>query len=158
MSTLKQAMQADADFRHACKVRSDVLRLNLSRPVCFDAIPCQEFASIYNGYGPDSWPQSLRSAITWIYDNWEPLAAVHDVDFDRSDGTRKGWLEATARWEINGTLALSDRYPMRKPWLWPARAIAWTKLRLSYRALQLGSWGAWEDAYKRSATFVGDRV
>lgn len=149
MPTLKEAMIADADLRHAVAVRREVFRLNLSRPPVFDELTDREFASIYNGYGPDSWPQSLRSAITHIYDNWEPLAAIHDVDFDRSDGTRRGWLEATARWGINATLALSARYPIRKWWLLPARAVAWAKLRLSYRALQLGSWGAWEDACNR---------
>ena len=148
--TLKELLIHEAQAKHAEHVRREVLRLDLSRSPVFDLLTPAEFAAIYNGYGPDDWPAELRAAITWLYDNWEPLAAVHDVDFSRSDGTRKGWLEATARWGINASLALSDRYPMRKAWLWPARAVAWTKLRASYRALQLGSWGAWVSAAGRN--------
>lgn len=148
MVTTEDVLKFEAQTKHAEIVRKEVLRLNLSRSESFDKLSKAQFAAIYNGYGPDSWPDKLRSAITAIYDNWEPLAAVHDVDFHFSDGTRKVWLEATARWGINASLALSDRYPMRKPWLWPARAIAWAKLRASYRALQVGSWGAWENAAK----------
>lgn len=143
MQTLNQMLVHEAQAKHAEHVRQEVLRLDLSRAPAFDLLTPAQFAAIYNGYGPDSWPASLRAAITAIYDNWEPLAAVHDVDFYHADGSRKGWMEATARWGINASIALSDRYPMRKPWLWPARAVAWAKLRASYRALQLGSWDAW---------------
>lgn len=148
MTTTQIAAYA-APLTEAEAVRREVIRLNLSRPAVFDTLTASEFASIYNGYGPDSWPDGLRKAITWIYDNWTTLAGVHDVDFHFSDGTLTGWLEATARWEINASLALEARYPLRKPWLYPARLIAWAKLRASYRALQLGSWGAWVDAAAR---------
>lgn len=147
--SLSSILAAAVAAARAEKVRQEVLRLNLSRPAAFDKLTPAEFAAIYNGYGPDDWKPEIRAAVTWIYDNWEVLAGVHDVDFHFSDGTRKGWLEATARWEINISLALSDRYPTRRVWLWPARAAAWCKLRLSYRALQVGSWGAWVDAAKR---------
>lgn len=147
--TAAQIAAYAAPLTEAEVVRREVIRFNLSRPLIFDLLTPAEFAAIYNGYGPDSWPASLRAAITWIYDNWTVLAGVHDVDFHFSDGTEKGWLEATARWGINASLALEARYPLRKPWLYPARVIAWLKLRASYRALQLGSWGAWVDAHAR---------
>lgn len=149
--TATQIAAYAAPLTEAEAVRREVIRLNLSRPPVFDTLTPAEFAAVYNGYGPDSWPTEIRAAVTWIYDNWEPIAGVHDVDFHLSDGTRKGWLEATARWEINISLALEARYPLSKPWLYPARVIAWLKLRAAYRALQVGSWCAWVDAHARRA-------
>ena len=149
--TLTQVMRYACENAHAEKVRREIVRLDLSRPAGFDRLTHSQFAAIYNGYGPDSWPAEIRAAITWIYDNWEPIAGVHDVDFYLSDGTRKGWLEATARWEINISIALDARYPLSKPWLYPARLVAWLKLRAAYRALQVGSWYAWVDAHRRRA-------
>ena len=149
--TLAELCIRESQVKDAIAVRKEILRLDLSRLPQFDALTDYEFAAIYNGYGPDSWPEAIRDAVTWIYRNWKTLAGVHDVDFHFSDGTRKGFLEATERWSINYSLALSDRYPMSKPWLYPARSWAWTKLCLSLRALQLGSWGAWQSAGRRRA-------
>ncbi len=154
MLTLKEIVQQESDIRHVRALRSEIKRMNLSRQPAFDNMSDYELAKIYNGYGPDSWPVAIRDAVTWCYDNWEVLALIHDLDFHLSDGTRRGWMEATARWQINGSLALSDRYPMRKFWLWPARMIAWAKLRASLRALQLCSWPAWVSACGRRGADV----
>ena len=149
--TLQQFLVRESQVMEVAAIRKEVVRLNLSRTPQFDALTDHELAVIYNGYGPDSWPVAIRDAVTWIYRHWTALALIHDVDFHFSDGTRRSYLEATARWAINYSLALSDRYPMTKPWLYPARAWAWTKLRLSLRALQLGSWPAWQEASRRRA-------
>lgn len=147
--TLQQVMALESQAMDVAAIRKEVERINLSRTLQFDALTNIDMAAIYNGYGPDSWPKEIRAAVTWIYRHWKTLALIHDVDFHFSDGTRRSYLEATARWSINYSLALSDRYPMTKPWLYPARAWAWTKLRLSLRALQLGSWPAWQEASRR---------
>lgn len=133
----------------AHNVRASIIALDLSRPPVFDRLTDEQFAAIYNGYGPDDWPPAIRAAITHIYDRWLELAGVHDVDFNFSDGTVRGWREATARWSVNCSLMLDARYPLRKVWLWPVRTAAWLKLRASLRALQVGSWGAWSDCHKR---------
>lgn len=150
MPTFNEVLRATSDFKEACAVRKSIIALNLSRSARFDTLTEKEFSAIYNGYGPDDWPLKIRAAITYIYDNWQELAGVHDEDFDASDGTQRGWLEATARWGINIVLMLDARYPLKKVWLWPARSLAWAKLRLAYRALQIGSWGSWVDAHNRS--------
>ena len=147
--TLQQVLVLESQVMDVVAIRKEVERINLSRPPHFDALTDIDLAKIYNGYGPDSWPAAIRAAVTWIYRHWKTLALIHDVDFHFSDGTRRSYLEATARWNINYSLALSDRYPMTKPWMYPARAWAWTKLRLSLRALQLGSWPAWQEASRR---------
>ena len=46
MPTLKDAMIADADLRHAVAVRREVFRLNLSRPPVFDELTDRE-AEVY---------------------------------------------------------------------------------------------------------------
>ena len=149
MPTLAESMEREADIAEALAVRREVMRLDLSRPGIFDAITDYDFAEIYNGYGPDSWPEKLRAAITWVYRNFKPLAAVHDVEFEFSDGTRIGWLISLHRWHDNSVILLNDRYPLSKFWLVLFRANAWGKLRASYAALKCGSWGAWQAAYER---------
>lgn len=130
-------------------IRAEVIKLNLQRPVIFDALTVQDFAAIYNGYGPNDWPESVRTIITWVYHNFRPLAAVHDVEFEFSDGTQVGWLIALQRWYDNSATLLNDRYPLCKFWLVLFRVIAWCKLRTSYEALKCGSWSAWQAAYER---------
>lgn len=146
--TVEDQIERARQLEEAESVRKAVIDLNLSRHPLFDQLTPAQFAAIYNGYGPDSWPAEIRAAVTWIYDNWTTLAGVHDVDFHFSDGKRKTWLEVTARWDVNVSIALEARYPLRNAFLWPARVIAWAKLRAAWRVLRAASWGAYFDAYQ----------
>lgn len=134
----------------ASAVRADVRRLDLCRPSFFDALDDAKLAGIWNGYGADAWPEWLRVAVTWVFRNFQPVAMVHDVQFAFSDGTHIGWLLTLDYWKKNATIALDDRYPLRKPWLLPARCAAWVKLRASLRALKIGSWQVWVSAEQRN--------
>jgi hypothetical protein len=115
----------------------------------FYALTPQQFAKIYNGYGADSWRSSMRSALTWIFDNFEEVAGCHDVDFHHSDGTKTGFKRTIEHWKKNSSIMLSARYPMSSPTLWIHRAVAWTKLRLAMRAIAgKDAFRFYLDAYK----------
>lgn len=130
-------------------LRAEILRLALWRPHGFDTEPDATLAQIWNGYGPDAWPEWLRLDLTWVYRHFQPVACIHDYQFARSDGTRAGWDLTQAYWLANSSLMLSDRYPLRNPLLWPPRAAAWAKLRLAHRALAAASFGHWVSAAHR---------
>lgn len=136
------------DYSAEQKVYDEVKRLNLHRLPVFDTLTIEEFDFAYNGYGPDAWPAVLRGAVTWIYRNFKPLAAVHDVDFVYSNGTEEGFNDATNRWQLNSKVLLNDRYPKRKFWLLPIRAYAWCKLKLSYIALKKYSFEFYVDVFR----------
>lgn len=44
-----------------------------------------ELASIYNGIGPDCFPEWLRSAISSLHPSLAVVAFIHDVEWHESD-------------------------------------------------------------------------
>lgn len=126
-----------------------IRELGLKRPPWFDFLSLDEIRGVYNGYGPDSWPKALRAVMTWIYRNFRELAVIHDLQFDRSLGTEAGWRETQDFWRHNCSLLLSDVYPMRRVWAWPARSVAWTKLQLSCVMLERYGYAAYVAAANR---------
>lgn len=128
------------------EARAEIVRLCLWRPVAFDTMPADVMARVINGFGPDAWPEWMRDALDWVFWDFAALAVIHDVQFYLSDGTRRGFNETLRFWELNSKILLADRYPLRNVRLWPARAVAWMKLRASLRALEKGSWPVWRRA------------
>ena len=127
------------------EVYDNVIKLDLHRIPEFDTLSHHEFCNIYNGYGPDGWPPWARSMMTWVYRHFKELAAVHDVGYDFSDGTLKGWHHTCKNWKLNSSILLSVVYPVRKFWLLPFRSVAWCKLRASYRVLVKFSYPFYRD-------------
>ena len=127
-------------------VRKEVLRLNLLRSDTFDSRSPAEWAGIWNGWGPDNWPASVRTVITWAEREMEAVAAPHDEWYARSDGSYVTWRRVMNEWISNTSIVLADRYPIRKAYLWPKRAWVWSKARVAISALELGSYLAWVSA------------
>lgn len=142
----------DAKYLAQCaKVHAEIIRLNLQRHAKFDALTVEQFAQIYNGIGPDSWPTELREVMTAIYYDFAELPGVHDVDYFFSDGTREGWQATQDRWLWNGKKVLNARYPLWQFWNYKLRAIAWAKVLSSYEVLKLASFPVYQSAVKRFA-------
>lgn len=114
----------------------------LQRLPVFDTLTSQEFAKIYNGYGPDKWPSAMRAVISWIFGMFPEVSGEHDIGFFYSDGTRKGFEATIKRWKKNSSIMLNVRYPMSSPSLYIHRAVAWGKLYLARKAI------SGESAYK----------
>lgn len=108
----------------------------------FETLTSEEFAHIYNGYGPDKWPSAMRKVLSWIFRNFPEVAGVHDVDYHFSTGTRKGFEATIRRWRDNASIMLNARYPLSSPSLYLHRACAWGKLYLARKAI------SGESAYK----------
>jgi len=133
-------------------VRAQAVELNLLRPAWFDTQTPAEWAAVWNGYGPDSWPAWMRSAVTWIYRYQEVVAAPHDSWFSRSDGTRATWLLVMDQWIANARAVLAVRFPLWKVWLLGRRALEWGKLEAAIAVLKAGSFDAWVEAHQRLRT------
>lgn len=139
----------DKKIFEAARVRREVLRLRLERPAAYDGLTDAELTAIWNGFGPDSWPQAAREALTAFFAHFQPVAQVHDVEFHFSDGTESGWLWSLERWRRNTAKVLDDRWPLTRPTLWRERLRAWLRMRAAYRALRWFSLAVWEEAAER---------
>lgn len=115
----------------------------------FWSASASELARVMNGCGPDSWTDSFRQFASWVYRNFPEGIAIHDWDFEHSDGDLKTLVIVNNRFHFNNKLKLDAIYPLRKWWLLPVRAIAWGKLQFAFVALKNGSESAWVDAQKR---------
>lgn len=129
------------------QMRAEVIRLNLARPTLFDCLTDEDLAAIYNGYGPDAWPEQLRDIITFVYRWYTLLPLIHDVEFRFSDGTWEGWHNTCVNWEHNMWVMYAQKFPDRPHWYeLRLKAHMWydrKKLKLSLSLLKKFSWNAW---------------
>ena len=47
----------------------------------------EELAGIFNGIGPEAFPQWLRAALDALHPSLAPVAFIHDVEWSESDGS-----------------------------------------------------------------------
>ena len=91
----------------------------------------EELCEIYNGAGPDSWLPLSRDVLTSIMTLFEPVILIHDVQFDASDGTDKGFQHTVSCWENNTRAVFDANYP-----LWTLKM-----LKREYRIRRTYWWG-----------------
>lgn len=133
------------------KVRKSAADLNMTALPNFWTFPLAVLATIMNGCGPDSWTDSLRSMASWVYRNYKEGIAIHDFDFQHSDGDLETLKIVNDRFYANGKTKLNTIYPLtwRTLYLSPLRAKEWSKLQFAFICLKNGSEEAWIDAHKR---------
>lgn len=72
----------------------------------------EAIALVYNGIGPEEWPEEWRRAITRCFDLFQPAALIHDLRFTYASGTRRDFNFANVEFH-NNCLKLA-RYEI--PW------------------------------------------
>ena len=72
----------------------------------------EAIALVYNGIGPEEWPEEWRRAITRCFDIFQPAALIHDLRFTYASGTRRDFNYANVEFH-NNCLKLA-RYSI--PW------------------------------------------
>lgn len=133
MATIYEA----ADLRALCKA------YGLENAEILDKYTDAELASIYNGIGPESFPQWLRKALDAIHPSLAPVAFIHDVEWSESDGTRAGFDMSNARFMRNGCKVATELYG----WWRPRRyKVMWDAIKFA-RICQRFGWNAWRAPY-----------
>ena len=64
-----------------------------------------ELQKICNGIGPDGIPSFLRRTLNKLHPSLEPAALIHDVEFERSDGSQSAFDASNDRFLANGKRA-----------------------------------------------------
>ena len=101
----------------------------------------------YNGIGPQFLPEMLRDKVTSFLGIFEPAALVHDLRFDRSDGTRESFDYANCEFFVNCHKCAKAAYPW---WSWKRyRAYAVIDAMNEFNCSDRGGWKAWLDSYER---------
>ena len=82
-----------------------------------------ELARIYNGIGPDRFPDWLRAIVTEANGLFEPAALIHDAEY-WIGGTKENFTAANDRFRANCYMLVKAAYswydPRRYKWLFRA--------------------------------------
>ena len=120
--------------------------LNLEGVHILDKYSVEEIGKIYNGIGPDRFPDWLRKIVTESASLFEAAALIHDVEYDEG-GTREQFTAANDRFRRNCYTLVKDRYGWYdiRRYLWMNKARRWSNY------CQLFGWDGWTKTEEESA-------
>lgn len=112
--------------------------LRLENVEILDRYSEEEISRIYNGIGPDRFPDWLRKIVTESAELFEAAALIHDVEYDEG-GTREQFTAANDRFRRNCYTLVKDRYGWYDPrrYLWMNKARRWSNY------CELFGWSGW---------------
>lgn len=112
--------------------------LRLENVEILDRYSEAEISEIYNGIGPDRFPDWLRKIVTESAELFEAAALIHDVEYDEG-GTREQFTAANDRFRRNCYTLVKDRYGWYDPrrYLWMNKARRWSNY------CELFGWSGW---------------
>lgn len=84
-----------------------------------------ELNAIYNGIGPDAFPEWLRNCISSLHPTLAVAAFIHDIEWHESDFTEAGFEASNKRFKRNGYKAAKAEYG----WYNPKRYIVMNQAR-----------------------------
>lgn len=103
-----------------------------------------ELAALYNGIGPEAFPEWLRSVLDYLHPSLAPVAFIHDVEWGDSDGTEASFAASNARFKRNGYRVARALYP----WWRLRRWIVMNDARRFGNLCQSFGWRAWRAPYE----------
>lgn len=114
-------------------------KLKLENREILDKYKLTELASIYNGIGPDSFPEWLRSAISSLHPSLAVVAFIHDAEWHESDKSRKKFTESNTRFKENGYRVAKAEFS----WFNPRRYLVMNDARRYGNYCELFGWQGW---------------
>lgn len=101
-----------ADLTHIQMLRKKAEELKLEGYERLAGYSDYSLYEIYNGAGPERWPDFIRVVITEILDLFEAAFLIHDVEFHESNGERGNWIDTNNRCVKNMRRIINDEYPV----------------------------------------------
>ena len=112
--------------------------LNLENVEILDRYSEEEISRIYNGIGPDRFPEVLREFLNTLHPTLQVVALIHDLEYHEG-GTREQFTESNNRFYRNGKTAAFAEYG----WYDPRRYLVWNKARQFSKLCELFGWSGW---------------
>jgi len=99
----------------------------------------EELTAIYNGIGPDRFPEWLRNTISALHPSLAVVAFIHDVEWHESDKSKDGFNQSNDRFKRNGYRVAKAQFG----WYNPRRYIVMNQARRFGNACRLFGWSGW---------------
>lgn len=112
--------------------------LKLENVEILDKYSFLDVFKIYNGIGPDRFPEVLREFLNTLHPTLQVVALIHDLEYHEG-GTRKQFTESNDRFYRNGKTAAFAEYR----WYDPRRYLVWNKARQFSNLCELFGWSGW---------------
>jgi len=130
-------------------VFAECKRLKLLASEQFYTLTEMDFASFWNGMGPNSWSGTLREFVSDRLPEILPCSGPHDEWFTHSDGTHDTWKRTMDEWKTNSSICINDAYPIGRVWAYHKRTVAWVKAQIVIQVLEATSRVYWIAAKNR---------
>lgn len=112
--------------------------LKLENVEILDHYSVDEVSVIYNGIGPDRFPEALHEFLNTLHPTLQVVALIHDLEYHEG-GTREQFTESNNRFYRNGKTAAFAEYG----WYDPRRYLVWNKARQFSKLCKLFGWSGW---------------
>lgn len=127
-------------------LRQKCASLKLEGAEKLDKYKNAELQKICNGIGPEAFPYGVRSITTSLHPTLEPVAVIHDVEFEESDGLKSTFTAINDRYYTNGIAAAKAEYG----WYNPVRYVVIAQALRHARLCQLGGWCGYRELHERN--------
>lgn len=108
-------------------------------------VPIDKVVKIYNGTGPEVFPDWARKVLDLIYKDLQPAVCGHDLDYYYGKGTRADFYAANERLERNGIICAKAKFG----WWRLKRYILIRRAKLAAEACDMFGWSAYCDAIRQ---------
>ena len=126
-------------LKHIEELKALAEKLQLENREIIRKYNMRELCSIYNGIGPDSFPEWLRGLVSALHPSLAVVAFIHDIEWHESDGSKEKFTESNNRFKTNGYTVAKANYS----WWNPLRYIVMNHARRFGNICQLFGWAAW---------------
>lgn len=99
----------------------------------------RELCRIYNGIGPESFPEWLREGLSALHPSLAVVALIHDLEWHESDFTRESFTQSNNRFKRNGRIVAKAMFR----WYDPRRYLVMRNARRFGGLCQAFGWKAW---------------
>lgn len=139
------SIDAIAEVRH---LRELCEKYQLERREILAKFSDEELAKIYNGMGPDAFPDWMRKALDALHPSLKCVVLIHDVENELSDGTEESFQASNDRFRHNGIKVAKIEFK----WYNPRRYLVMFDAAKYAAVCQLFGWSFWaRDRIKKAA-------